>query len=239
MLGYVTNGFNKCPGSAGRAEHKPQPLSLTILGMHPLIEEIERSFLPQIQALALELQKRYLSLRFNVWHAPEGSLTDYQGYSLGVECVFPAAPASSPNNVALSIGMCHLDATPLLMADVVWGHPSGESEGAFPERQQSINVWSEATPEILHELDRTFPELIQAFETAVHRAAPQSPPRPDFGGMTTNERLSFAGLMPDWDEAARSRDRTRMIEILSKVDLANQADQIADTLLANPKRYGL
>jgi hypothetical protein len=44
--------------------------------------------------------------------------------------------------------------------------------------------------------------------------------------------------MPDWDIAARSRDRKRMIEILSNVDLANQADQIADTVIANPKRYG-
>jgi hypothetical protein len=34
------------------------------------------------------------SLQFNLWHAPEGSLTDYQGYSLGVECVFPTVAAN-------------------------------------------------------------------------------------------------------------------------------------------------
>jgi hypothetical protein len=206
--------------------------------MHPLVEQIEHSFLPQVQRLASEMQGRYSNLRFNVWHAPEGSLTDYEGYSLGIECVFPTAAANAPSNVALSVEICHLDSAPQLMADVIWGHPSGESEAAFPENRRSINGWSEATPELLQELNGVFPKLIQAFETAVQRAAPPSPPRIDFRGMTTNERLSSAGLMPDWDIAARSRDRTRMIEILSKVDLTNQADQIADTVLANPKRYG-
>lgn len=59
-----------------------------------------------------------------------------------------------------------------------------------------------------------------------------------FGGMTTNERLYFAGLTPEWDSAAQSRDRERMVAILGRVGLANQADQIAESVLANPKRYG-
>lgn len=59
-----------------------------------------------------------------------------------------------------------------------------------------------------------------------------------FGGMTTNERLYFAGLMPEWDSAARSRDREGMVYILGRVGLASQADQIAESVLANPKRYG-
>jgi hypothetical protein len=47
-----------------------------------------------------------------------------------------------------------------------------------------------------------------------------------------------AGLMPERDAAAISRDRKRMVEILGEVGLASQADQIADAVLANPKRYG-
>jgi hypothetical protein len=53
--------------------------------MHPLVEQIERLFLPEVQGVASEMRGRYSSLQFNVWHAPEGSLTDYQGYSLGIE----------------------------------------------------------------------------------------------------------------------------------------------------------
>jgi hypothetical protein len=62
--------------------------------------------------------------------------------------------------------------------------------------------------------------------------------QPDYGGMTVNERLFSAGLIADWDTAAQSRNRKRMVELLSRVDLTDQADQMADTILANPQRYG-
>jgi len=55
--------------------------------------------------------------------------------------------------------------------------------------------------------------------------------------MTTNERLWTAGLMGEWDAAMQARNRERMIEVLSKVGLASQAESIADTVLANPWRY--
>jgi hypothetical protein len=206
--------------------------------MHPLVEQIERLFLPEVQGVASEMRDRYSSLQFNVWHSPEGSLTDYQGYSLGIECVFPRAAANTSNNVALSVAVCHLASIPKLMADVVWGHPSGEVEAAFPDNRHSINEWPEATPEAVQELNKVLPKLIQAFQTAVWRAAPLSPPQIDFAGMTTNERLGGAGLISEWDAAAKSRDRSRMIEILGKVGLASQADNIADTVLANPRCYG-
>jgi hypothetical protein len=63
-------------------------------------------------------------------------------------------------------------------------------------------------------------------------------PEPKFAGMSTNERLFEAGLMETFDQAARMRDRDRMIEVLGKVELADQADKIADGILADPKRYG-
>lgn len=206
--------------------------------MHPLVELIDRLFLPEVQGLASKMRDKYSSLQFNTWHAPQGSSTDYQGYSLGIECVFPEASENSPNNVALSVAVCHLSSTPELMADVVWGHPSGESEAAFPENRHSINQSAEANPETIQELNRTFPNLIQAFEKAVKRAVPASPPKTDFAGMTVNERLYVAGLMEEWDAAVVSRDRNRMASILGKVGLATQADQIADAVIANPSSYG-
>ena len=59
-----------------------------------------------------------------------------------------------------------------------------------------------------------------------------------YAGMTTNERFFEAGLLSDWDAAARSRHRERMIELLSRVDLGDQAEWIADTVLSNPEKYG-
>jgi hypothetical protein len=59
-----------------------------------------------------------------------------------------------------------------------------------------------------------------------------------YAGMTTNERLFDAGLLSEWTAAARSRSRERMIELLGKVDLGDQAESIADTVLSNPGKYG-
>ena len=73
--------------------------------------------------------------------------------------------------------------------------------------------------------------------TAKGKAAWQQK-RADYGGMTVNERLVIAGLFEQWDIAVRTRNRQRMIEILGHVALANQAESITDTTLANPKKYG-
>ena len=59
-----------------------------------------------------------------------------------------------------------------------------------------------------------------------------------FAGMTANERLPTAGLLEVFDQAARGRDRARIIEVLGKVELADQAEDIADAILIEPQRYG-
>ena len=56
--------------------------------------------------------------------------------------------------------------------------------------------------------------------------------------MTANERLFAAGLLDAFDQAARRRNRPRMVEILGKVELADQAEEIADAIVAEPERYG-
>ena len=53
-----------------------------------------------------------------------------------------------------------------------------------------------------------------------------------------NEHLFEAGLLSEWDAAAGSRNRERMIELLGKVDLGDQAEWITDTVLSNPRKYG-
>ncbi len=57
--------------------------------------------------------------------------------------------------------------------------------------------------------------------------------------MTTNERLFEAGLLDDFDQACRGRNREQMLELLNRVELEDQSAWIADTILANPKFYGL
>jgi len=63
--------------------------------------------------------------------------------------------------------------------------------------------------------------------------------KPEFGGMTVNERLFVARLVEQWDHAVNARDRDAMIEILTRVELPKtEAGRIADTILANPAKYG-
>jgi hypothetical protein len=60
-----------------------------------------------------------------------------------------------------------------------------------------------------------------------------------YGGMTTNERLFAAGLLDQFDRAARSRNRQEMVLLLTQVEFAvSEAEKITDTILADPKMYG-
>ncbi len=61
--------------------------------------------------------------------------------------------------------------------------------------------------------------------------------RPDFSGMTVNERLFTADLTDAFDAAVRRRDRARMVELLRAVAVED-AESSADAVLADPKRYG-
>jgi hypothetical protein len=61
----------------------------------------------------------------------------------------------------------------------------------------------------------------------------------DLGGMTVNERLYSAGVLDEFDSAARKRDRDAMIALLMKTDLSReQAEQSIDALLSDPRKYG-
>jgi len=59
-----------------------------------------------------------------------------------------------------------------------------------------------------------------------------------YAGMTVNERLWEAGILEAWESATISRNRDRMVALLGEVELSEQAERIADTVLADPKRYG-
>lgn len=63
--------------------------------------------------------------------------------------------------------------------------------------------------------------------------------RPDFGGMTVNERLLAAGLVGQFDAAIHAGDRGRAIELLSQVGMSeSSAASTVDAVLADPTHYG-
>tara|TARA_R110002049_G_scaffold96479_1_gene236147 strand:- start:405 stop:620 length:216 start_codon:yes stop_codon:yes gene_type:complete len=67
-------------------------------------------------------------------------------------------------------------------------------------------------------------------------------PRPsdeELRGMSVNERLFHCGLLNGFDDAARRRDRTLMIELLMQAAATReQAEGTVDTTLRNPEKYG-
>ena len=60
-----------------------------------------------------------------------------------------------------------------------------------------------------------------------------------YAGMTVNERLNEAGLLSEFDQAVRLRDREWMLDILKKVGMTlEQAEYTAGTILDNSAHYG-
>jgi len=77
----------------------------------------------------------------------------------------------------------------------------------------------------------------ETFKRAIGGIA-KTNPEGRYGGMTVNERLFAAGIIEQFDSVARSRNRERMVTLLGTVELADQAAQITDSILANPTKYG-
>ncbi len=65
------------------------------------------------------------------------------------------------------------------------------------------------------------------------------PSETELEGMTVNERLFAMGLLDQWDEATKARDRGTMILILSQCAMSRkQCDETTDAVLKNPSKYG-
>jgi len=143
-----------------------------MLTMHPLVERIEKLFLPDLKHFAAQMRKRFPALAFNVWQWPTGAVTEYIDYDVGVECVFPVPTKDAADNVALMIELCFLNSRPRIMAHVVGDHPSADVEAAFRENCLTNAEWPEAKPETIEELKEFMPTLFRAFESAVERGMP-------------------------------------------------------------------
>jgi hypothetical protein len=63
--------------------------------------------------------------------------------------------------------------------------------------------------------------------------------RPDFGGMTVNERLFASGLIAEFDAAINVGDRQAALDLLTHVGMSTSgAEASVDAILADPSTYG-
>ena len=72
----------------------------------------------------------------------------------------------------------------------------------------------------------------------VRRGGTNRPSPIDLRGMTVNERLACMGLFPAWDAAFLARDRAKLIEIASRLQIDDPAFTV-DTALSDPAEYGV
>jgi len=132
-----------------------------------VVEELERRFLPALHRMAQEISEKFPGVKASAWSQAVGSLTDYQGHDIGVECLLPSAGPDQPDNIALSISVKHLNTVPYFdAAYVCWGHPSGYVEAEL--FREPIEVSDKA----LAEIDAGLQTLYDAFQVAVARGYP-------------------------------------------------------------------
>lgn len=140
--------------------------------MNNLVKTLEVQYLPLLKKLRDKLSSQYPNLRFNTFYSRSGSETPFQGHSIGLECIFPKQPPNLSDNVGFEICVCHRTAHPRLMADVVWGYPSGYPEAALTDEWRTSEDWPIVTSDTLDWLAKSFASLCQSFEEAVRRGQP-------------------------------------------------------------------
>jgi len=132
------------------------------------VGELRARLLPLLRQWERQLSAEHPEVDVTVWDRPVGSLTQWQGHDIGLNCLLPNAAPDQPDNVALSVGLNHLNGTPMLCsADVVWGHPSGTVESdVLPG---PVPFSADALDDVLTHL----PELLAALQDALRRGRPQ------------------------------------------------------------------
>lgn len=99
--------------------------------MDPLTETRMR-ILPMPRDLEQRLRAGHPRVRLTIYDSPTGSLTEWQGHDIEIDCLLEKAALEEPDNVALSVALCRLNTTPMIAAaDVTWGHPRGHVEASL------------------------------------------------------------------------------------------------------------
>lgn len=145
--------------------------------MNPLVAKLEEKLLPEFRKIADRINQTIPNVFANLESHEVGSLTEYQGYSFCISCLFKAdilyEADEVADNVALVVGLCYLTTIPKIYANVCWGHPSGYSESDFPDYVEgSLNNSVVVSDEVLEDLYRNLPRLYGALFKALKRRKP-------------------------------------------------------------------
>lgn len=138
---------------------------------NPVVDELERRFLPALQAMSYRLRNEFPHICINVWSSATGSATtDNPAHDLGIDCRFEFAPQDQADNVALLIGVVQVNDDPYLSELGVWWG-AGSTDCCI-----GVDLLEHAIPwsiDAVNKIDASLPKL---FETLV--AALKNPPFP-------------------------------------------------------------
>ena len=134
--------------------------------MNGVVENLEHKLLTPFNELAERLRAEFPNVWTKVYSQSVGSLTEYQGHQIVIDCLLKDAPDDRPDNVALGVDLRHLTTVPKIDADVCWGHPSGHVEAEF-----SFDP-IEVSDQVLTDLYSDLPRLYEALIAAVRRGKP-------------------------------------------------------------------
>jgi len=145
--------------------------------MNLLIAKLEEKLLPEFEKVKDRINQTIPNVIANVESHEVGSLTEYQGYSFCISCLFKAdilyTADEVADNVALVVTLCYLTTTPEIFAYVCWGHPSGYSEADFPKYAEGYSQKSlPVSDKVLEELYKDLPRLYGALFKALKRRKP-------------------------------------------------------------------
>ena len=137
--------------------------------MNSIVNKLEGKLLVPFEALADRLTNEFQNVQARAYSVPEGSLTEYQGHGLYVDCLFTDAFDDETDNVALTVSLAYLTTTPRINAGVCWGHPKAYIEASFCPECLSSEDWPEVSDEVLDRLYADIPRLSAALIDAVKR----------------------------------------------------------------------
>jgi hypothetical protein len=139
-----------------------------------VVEELERQFLPTFEAMAEQLRSQFPNVQINACSHTVGAKTAHQGHYLWIDCCFRYAPPDIADNVALGIGVTHIDSDPHLCdLSVTWGADSTD-ECISTNLLESSIPWS---PDAIHCIEDALPALFTTLAAALSNPPfPNEPP---------------------------------------------------------------
>jgi len=132
--------------------------------MNPLVKKLEERLLPEFEEVAEKIRLEIPNVRVDVYSDTVGSLTQYQGYSFWIDCLF-TADYGEPDNIALDVSLGYLTTSPRICA--------GAGEASFRDWSGSFpNEGIMVSDEVLEDLYKDLPRLYEALFQALKRRKP-------------------------------------------------------------------